>query len=209
MPEPSSPALPEAAPKSPWLAHAALAAWAIIALVGMASLALPHIVPMPQPPREERLARSLAALRQESGGHFLVHVIAAGCSCTERLFAHLLERRRFAGTEEIIVFVGEDARKAAAARGAGFAYVTVSAAELASRYGLESAPVLLALDAGNRMRYAGGYFSHPSTLVPLDEGIHAALARGEGPEPLPVYGCAVSRGLREAVDPLGIVYPRA
>jgi hypothetical protein len=56
------------------------------------------------------------------------------------------------------------------------------------------------------MRYAGGYFNHPAALFPQDAGIHAELAQGATPKPLPVYGCAVSASLQKKVDPLGIVY---
>jgi hypothetical protein len=185
-----------------------LTAWAGVALVALSSLAVPHMAPMPQAQREARLAGALLELRTERRARFLVHVIAADCSCTQRLFEHLLARGPFAGAEEVIVFVGEDAVKRDAATRAGFRYTTLDAAELARRFGLESAPVLFAFD-GESLRYAGGYFNHPSTLVALDADIAHRVTAGESPPPLPVYGCAVSDRLRKAVDPLGIVYPRS
>ena len=73
-------------------------------------------------------------------------------------------------------------------------------------HSLEAAPVLAAFDATGRLRYVGGYYAHPSTVSPLDEKIYAQLATAASPEPLPVFGCAVSARLQKSVDPLGIVY---
>ena len=183
-----------------------LAVWAGLALLAIASLAVSHTAAMPEPTRGERLSAAALALRQDPARPFLLHVISARCSCTERLFTHLLERGPFPGTAEVVLFVGEDAAKRAAAERAGFRYLALSAEDLAGRFALEAAPVLLAFDAAGRMRYAGGYFSHPSAIFPQDAGIHAELVQGATPRPLPVYGCAVSPDLQKKVDPLGIVY---
>jgi hypothetical protein len=189
-----------------WIGKALLAGWIIVTLTGIASLSVSHMAAMPEPDEEALLTRAMLALRRDSTRIFLVHVIYAGCSCTDRLFAHLLERGPFPGTEEIVLFVGEDGLKRQSVERAGFAFATVSAEELAARYGLEAAPVLVAFDAAGRLRYAGGYYAHPSTLSPLDQSIHAQLAKDATPRPLPVFGCAVSARLQQAVDPLGIVY---
>ena len=67
------------------------------------------------------------------------------------------------------------------------------AQELGFRFGLEAAPVLIVFDSAGRLRYAGGYYSHPAAITPLDERIYAQLAARAEVEPLPVFGCAVSR----------------
>ena len=189
-----------------WLSKVFLAGWIVIALTGLASLSLSHMAAMPEPDDEARLTRAMLALRHDTTTNFLVHVIYAGCSCTERLFAHLVERGRLPGSDELVLFVGEDPVKRQSAERAGFAFTTVSATELADRYGLEAAPVLAAFDATGRLRYVGGYYAHPSTVSPLDEKIYAQLATAASPAPLPVFGCAVSARLQKSVDPLGIVY---
>jgi len=178
--------------------------WAAAALFGISTLALPHMAPMAQASRAERTIAALLALRESRDRGLVVHVIAAHCSCTERLFRHLVERRRFDGADEIVLFAGEDARKQAEAARAGLRYATVTDEMLVKRFALEAAPVMFAFDAGGKLRYAGGYFDHPSALRPLDETLHASVARGEAVKPLPVYGCAVGAALREKVDPLGI-----
>lgn len=183
-----------------------IAAWLGLALLGIASLGVSHTAPMPEPTREERLARALLALREQTGRPFLVHVIYARCSCTQRLFAHLVQRKALPGTEEAILFVGEDPGKRERARAAGFRFLDIAAPDLGKRFGLEVAPVLFAFDAGGRMEYAGGYFDRPAAVTALDERVVADLRRGSEPKALPVYGCAVSAALQKTVDPLGIVY---
>jgi hypothetical protein len=203
----------------PAVAYALIGAWVAVALLGISSLAVPHMAAMPAPhwvpwgpatpaPREAKLSGAFLELRQRDTGRFIVHVIYQRCSCTERLFAHLVARGAFSDAEEIVVFVGEDAGKRQAATRAGFRYLAVSAEDLAQRFGLEAAPVLLAFDAPGRLRYAGGYFDHPSTVKSLDESIYARVAAGELPQPLPIFGCAVSSRLQDSVDPLGLVYRR-
>lgn len=194
--------------KKAWLGKSLLAGWAVLTLVGMASMSLGHMAAMPEPDDAARLTREILALRRDAGRSFFVHVIYAGCSCTERLFTHLTARARFADADEIVLFVGEDPAKRLSAERAGLRFVTASPAELAARYGMEAAPVLIAFDAAGRLRYLGGYYNHPSTIFPLDEKIHAQLAQGAAPAPLPVFGCAVSPRLQESLDPLGIVYSR-
>lgn len=191
-----------------WLGKALLGAWAAVVLLGLASMSLGHMAAMPEPGDEGRLVRELRALRVDADRGFVVHVIYAGCSCTARLFAHLVQRARFADADEIVLFVGDDPAKRRAAESAGLRFATASPAVLAERYGIEAAPLLVAFDAAGRLRYLGGYYNHPSTVFPLDEKIHAQLAQGAAPAPLPVFGCAVSPRLQESVDPLRIVYPK-
>jgi hypothetical protein len=189
-------------------AYALIGGWAAAALLGISSLAVPHMAAMPGAPHEARMTRALLELRQRDATRFVVHVIYERCSCTERLFAHLVSRGAFADAEEVLVFVGEDTSKRDAATRAGFRYVAISPSDLSARFGLEAAPVLLAFDAPGRLRYAGGYFDHPSTVTSLDEKIYARIVAGESPRALPVFGCAVSPRLQDSVDPLGIVYRR-
>jgi hypothetical protein len=182
--------------------------WIAVTMVGLGSMSVSHMLAMPAPDDETRMTRAMLALRHDSAEPLMIHVIYAGCSCTNRLFAHLIERGPFSGTEEIVLFVGEDRAKQQSAVQRGFAYRTISPGELTSQYGLESAPVLIAFDTAGQLRYAGGYYDHPAALAPRDESIHAQLARGAAPTPLPVFGCAVSTRLQRSVDPLGLVYSK-
>ena len=113
-------------------------------------------------------------------------------------------RHRFQNAEEVILFVGEDAKKKVLAERAGFQFAAISASELVLKFGLEAAPVLIVVDSTGQLLYVGGYYDHPAAITPLDERIHAQLAKREGVEPLPVFGCAVSARLQKSLDPLGL-----
>jgi hypothetical protein len=176
-------------------------------LLALTTLGLPHLAPLPDArTRDERMLDALLALRSRPDRALLVHVIYAQCSCTDRLFRHLIERRAYAGPEEVILFVGENAEREHRARQAGYGFRKVSGARLAEHFGLESAPVLFAFDRSGSLRYAGGYFAHAGSIEALDERIWSEVQRGEEPQGLPIYGCAVSARLQRQVDPLHIVY---
>ena len=190
----------------PAVTYALLGVWIGLALLGISSLAVPHMASMPAADKEERLTRALLEMRRRPWQRYVVHVIYERCSCTERLFRHLLARGAFPDAEEVVLFVGSDDARRPAVVEAGFAYRGISPAELGARFGLEAAPLLFNFDTAGTLRYAGGYFDHPSTIKSLDVSIYARVTAGETPAALPVFGCAVSPRLQEAVDPLGIVY---
>jgi hypothetical protein len=188
--------------KKAWTGRFLLAAWALIAVIGLAYLSREHLASLPEPGNEALLGRALLRLRRGSNASFLVHVVYGECSCSRSLFAHLLARGRFSGAEELILYVGTGSNKQQAAERSGFEFSAISDSELVSRYGLEAAPVLVVFDANGKLRYAGGYYDHPATITPLDERIHAHLATGASVQALPVFGCAVSPRLRKSLDPL-------
>jgi hypothetical protein len=195
-------------PTRDWIGKSMLAGWLVVTLVGLAALSVGHMASLPEPDDEALLRRAMLQMRRGSSGNFLVHVIYGECSCARALFAHLLARRPFPGAEEAILFVGADDKKREAAKRAGFAFTEVSAQELAVRFGLEAAPVLVVLDAAGRLRYAGGYYGHPAAVTPLDERVYAELAAGAEVKPLPVFGCAVSPRLQKSLNPLSAVYSK-
>jgi len=185
-----------------WIANFFLAAWALVLLGVIAALSLRHAASLPLPNDEARLADAAMQLRRASGKNFLVDVIDSDCSCARSLFGHLVSRGPFRGVEELILFVGADPKKRELAERSGFEFAALSDNELISRFGIESAPVLLVFNAAGRLRYAGGYYDHPAAITPVDERIHRQLDSGAHVEPLPVFGCAVSQRLRDALDPL-------
>jgi hypothetical protein len=192
-------------PKKDWIGKSMLAGWIVVTLVGLAALSVKHMASLPEPDDVALLSRAMLELRGNSSENFLVHVIYAECSCSRALFAHLLARRPFPGADEAVLFVGADPNKQESAKRAGFTFTTVSPQELASHFGLEAAPVLIVFDSAGRLRYVGGYYAHPATITPLDERIYAQVATGAKVEPLPVFGCAVSSRLQEALNPIGAV----
>lgn len=190
------------------LGKAALAAWGPVALTVTAFLMVSHVVTLPRPADEDRFREGLRSLRRDPARPFLVHVIGARCSCTDGLFAHLLERGAHRGAEELILYVGEDAARRAAATGRGYRFVEVDAAALTERLGVAAAPMFTVLD-GEDLGYVGGYYELPATVNPRDGALYASVLDGERPEPLPLYGCAVDPELEAALDPLGLQRLRA
>lgn len=190
------------------IAKLLLVVWIAGVSVALGSLGVTHLAAMPRPNDEARLASAVLALRTDASAEFLVHVIYAECSCTVRLFAHLLARRPFRGAKELILFVGADSTKRRAAEAAGYSFRNVTMEELGTTFGLDVAPVMLAFDTNGTLRYIGGYFDRPAAVTALDEQIRQRIAAGASPDPLPVYGCAVSAQLQQKVDPFGIVYSK-
>lgn len=139
-----------------------------------------------------------------------LHVLYAGCRCSEPIFAHLFGRGPIPGTHERILLVatrGDDPTAAgyrARATAAGFAVETVRSDDLARRFGIEAAPLLVIADPTGRIRYAGGYADGQSgkQAVALgDETIVANLMAGRGSTDIPLLTGAVSRRLQDALDP--------
>ena len=177
------------------LGRAVLLIWAPLAAAVVGLLMVNHTVAMPGPEDAELVAARLAEL----GDSAVVHVVAEGCSCTDRLFQHLLER---GGKGEHLVYVGSRPERVELARAAGYAVQTTDPEALARDWGLRAAPVLLV--GGGVVLYAGGYFRRPAALVPRTVEILTAVEAGEPPPGLPVFGCAVETELRRAADPLGL-----
>lgn len=194
------------------LVAALLSVWFAACALLLGNLGVAHVVSMPDPEAGSLagLLASLDKLRQQQSGEFVVHVLAADCSCTEGLFRHLLSKGPDHAAEEMFLFVAErmddnNVGKARQARQAGFRFVSIRPEELAA-IGLEAAPVLAVFDQSRSIRYLGGYYDHSAAANPRDQQIRQALATGDMPAPLPIYGCAVSERLKQAFDPYGIVY---
>ncbi len=180
--------------------------WATLCVFGLASLSVNHMFPMPAPQLQtvDALAGELVGLRS-SNKALTVHVIAADCSCTNSLVSHLFTTGAAERREEIILYVGADPERARMAREAGYRFLEIQHSDLVAM-GLEAAPVLAIFSDAGDTRYLGGYYDHPAAVFPKDLWVESELLAGVTPEPLPIYGCAVSSRLRGMLDPLGIVY---
>lgn len=78
--------------------------------------------------------------------------------------------------------------------------------ELEKTYYIDSAPVLIVFNQDNELRYLGGYFKRSAAITPYDTEIFWKVVKNQKVNPLPLYGCAVSKKLQEIFDPLGIKY---
>jgi hypothetical protein len=197
------------------VARAVLSLWFPAVLVVCAYLLGGHVLTLPSPTSDNpRLANAVAALREpEASNRWIVlHVLYQDCRCSGRVLDHLLSRGAEAGARERIVFVrtrgsaGEGDEGAITTRiaAAGFDLDVTSADQLASRYGIPAAPLLVVSDPAGKVRYVGGYTDRKQSPVIRDQEIMGRLRNGERVETLPVFGCAVSAELDRSVDPFGL-----
>lgn len=184
-----------------WIAFGLLGLWGPALTVTIASLMVDHVAALPALGDPEVLGRGLD--RRLGRGPRIVHVIAAGCSCTRGLVRHLTERGPVLGWPEIVLFVGEPPPGDEDLRARGFTIEQLARDELRGELALDGAPVLVVQGEGGDVAYAGGYFDVPAAIHAHDERIVAAVDAGSPPPSLPLYGCAVDPGLAVARDPFG------
>jgi hypothetical protein len=195
-----------------------LGVWAAGILAVGASLMAGHLVSLPVPrATDSRLRASLAAGPGVAKGRWSAHhVLYQSCGCSQRVLAHLLERRARPDLVETVVYVRDpgaaDATGLAALRAqvqrAGFGFEPSTPAELERRYAVESAPFLLVGGGAGEVLYAGGYTERSGSQQIQDTEIIDRLEAGHPRGALPVFGCAVSSRVQQAIDPLGLKYKR-
>jgi hypothetical protein len=180
-----------------------LAAWFAAMLTVGAGLLARHVVALPAPANDSKLAASLQALRQpdEARVWLAVHVLYSECRCSQRIADHLLTTERPPDWSEIILWVGNLAPDPRLEQ--RFDVRRVGAADLA-RYGIEAAPLLVALDPEGRVQYAGGYSERKQGPVIDDLRILESARRPMRLATLPVFGCAVSERLQRQLAALPI-----
>jgi len=183
--------------------------WIAVFLVVGAYLLAPHLLTLPAPaPGDAALHQALAAQRRpaQHDRWMVLHVLDEDCRCSRRVLDHLLSGPRPVDVVERVVLIshamepGLDAR----VRARGFELDVVTPEQLAARYHLEAAPLLIVVDPSDVVRYLGGYTPRKQADDVRDLAIIAALRHGDEVTALPTFGCAVGRSLRATVDPLGI-----
>jgi hypothetical protein len=195
-----------------------LGVWSVGILVVGASLMAGHLVSLPAPrATDSRLRAGLAAGPGVVKGRWSAHhVLYQSCGCSQRVLAHLRQRRARPDLEETVVYVVDPgspdpvqlAAVRAEAQAAGFGFESSTPAELERRYAVESAPFLLVGDGSGEVRYAGGYTARSNSPQIEDTGIIDGLKAGRPMGALPVFGCAVSSRVQQAIDPFGLKYKR-
>ena len=166
-----------------------------------------HLQPLPVPPIDDaQLQAALASTSTpaEHGRWRLLHVMYARCPCSNKIIDHLLDSARPADVVERVVIVDASDALRDRLRAGGFVVEVVDAPTLQQRYHLEAAPVLVVADDAGRVRYVGGYTERKQGPVSHDVEIVEQLRRGDRLASLPLFGCAISRTLQQAVDPLSL-----
>lgn len=128
-----------------------------------------------------------------------MHVLYSECRCSQRITAHLLSTPRPAGWHEVVLWVGSELPNPELER--HFDVRRVQQAEL-SRLGIDAAPLLVAIDSSNHIRYSGGYTNRKQGAVIADLTILESARRESRIAALPLFGCAVSERLKRYLGAL-------
>ena len=200
-----SSATPEQPTRRPHLVYATLAVWAMVLVLVCGYLLASHLLTLPQPSRDNPIL--MAAIdegrtAQERDGWMLVHVFYGDCGCSRRLADYLLERGRSPDAHEKILLVGEYGDFARRAEERGFIVEPIEPEALKTRYNIEGVPLLIVADGWGRLRYVGGYTSRKQGPDIQDVAIFRAVQEDRVLDSLPLFGCATSQELREALNPL-------
>jgi hypothetical protein len=191
--------------------------WGVGLLVVGAFLMAGHLLSLPVPSATDRRLHATLAAEPTTGGRWTAHhVLYRSCGCSDRVLSHLLERKARGDLVETVVYVHDGGpadsndlgAKRAELQRAGFGFEPLTPDELEQRYRMESAPSLLVADASGTVRYAGGYTDRSGGTEISDVAIIERLKSGADVKALPVFGCAVSGRLQQALDPLGLKYKR-
>ena len=183
--------------------------WVLVCVVGGAYLLSAHLLTLPTPELTDLgPQRSAVAQRRSSqqGQWLAVHILDQECKCSLRVLDHLLDKPRPRGVVERIVLIASEVSRdrISEIQAHGFDLDIVTPDQLADRYRVQAAPLLVVIDPADAVRYVGGYTPRKQADDVRDVAVLDALRRGEPVEPLPTFGCAVGRSLRGRIDPLGI-----
>lgn len=182
-----------------------LGAWVVATVALGAILLARHELAMPVPPPTDPALTAAVAARARPDAWTAIHVVYPTCPCARRVMAHLRERPHPDGVVERVVLVAArpDPALAEALTARGFAVEHVTPAVLAAAWHVEATPMLVLAAPGGEVRYVGGYGRRKQSPIIEDLAIIAEARRRAPPAALPVFGCATTRRLARAVDPLG------
>jgi hypothetical protein len=172
------------------LGGVAVTTWFAVMVALGAGLLAKHVVALPTP-SHTKLEATVASLRDtaERGRWLAVHVLYSQCRCSRRVAEHLASTARPDDYVEMILWVGDG--EVPHELGARFDVRRVDAADLAG-YGIEAAPILVAVDPGGHVHYAGGYTSRKQGPEVDDRRLLREARASDNVAPLPIFGCPTS-----------------
>ena len=192
-----------------YIAWGFITVWASVLIFIVATLMVGHWVTLPVPSGDDLvLARAIDESRdtRDLGQWYTVHFLYSKCTCSNDIADHLFNSERPAGLREKLVFIDHHAEWEAAAAAKGFEYEVITQLELKQTYNIDSAPVMVVAGPDSKVYYAGAYTERKQAYEIKDLEIIANIQANNPVETLPLFGCAVAKGLQEILDPLGLKY---
>jgi hypothetical protein len=163
-----------------------------------------HVLALPTPAARS-VERALVRIGAPVGTWSVYHVLYADCPCSRRVADALLRRGAREDFAERVLLVGRDQALSQRLAAARYAVEVLTSEALKEQFGVEAAPVFFAVAPDGSVPYLGGY-SDFKQGPEQDDRILTSLRLGRRQDPLPVFGCAVSRELQAKADPLGLKY---
>ena len=183
------------------LGRTILLAWFSALTVVSAGMLARHLIALPAPSATKRLGQRLARLASPTPAYVAVHVLSSECPCSQRVVRHLVDSERPSGWHELVLWVGQLAP--APELVAKFDVRRLTTTELAA-LGIEAAPILIAIDPSDEVRYSGGYTDRKQGPVFHDLQVLAAARGAAVFAALPVFGCATSERLQRSLSKLPV-----
>ncbi len=184
----------------------AVVAWSAAVLLVVSLMMGSHWYGLPRPELSDpRFVSAIAGLRPEGHrGWHAVHVLYSECRCSENVVTHHVMRPRLEAVAETLLWVGRPTPSSVRAAERGQRVPVVDPDALERDYHVEAAPLLVAADDRDRIRYAGGYSERKQGPSIEDVSIVRELLAGGDPDSLPLFGCATARELARSLDPLSL-----
>lgn len=130
------------------------------------------------------------------------HFLYSDCPCSMRILDELVKHPPHPGVHETIFLIGESVTAADAAIRIGYSIKYTTPEKVEEEFGIEAAPLLIVRSDEQAVTYLGGYTSRRQSLNAQHREIISRCYAGDEVVSLPLYGCAVSAGLKDLVDPL-------
>lgn len=193
-----------------WLPRIAILVWGITLIIVIAILMVDHWVTLPIPSgNDPKLAQAIDDSRElgELGQWIAVHVLYSKCTCSQRIVDHIFTEGRTVNIKEKLIIVDNAQPEwEELAKAKGFSYQVITAEELHDIYNIPAAPIMVVADPRGEVRYAGGYTARKQGPGIQDIEIIEQLKKENPVKPIPLFGCAVAKGLQKVFDPLGLKY---
>lgn len=162
-----------------------------------------HWVTLPVPAIEDSdWSAHLALNESDADGLNAFHFLYSDCPCSMRILDDLLKHPSHDSVNETIVVIGDNHRIAESAASLGYRIRYTTTEKLRTDFGVEAAPLLVVIANSNEPKYVGGYTARKQGLAPQHREIISKCYLRENVASLPLYGCAVSSGLKDVVDPM-------